>query len=117
VKAEDVVVFPMATTCIDGRGQSNDLSAARSRFNSARDRGVAIEIYGVGHLDDVTYAIVLPIEELAQGEEMFLEDNVKVSVTATPTRVVVTRSRVRWWLIQARYRRRFRDAGVTFRAA
>jgi hypothetical protein len=115
--ADQVVVFPMRTTCIYRPGRPDEHGAARARFDSARDRGVAIEIHGVGHLEAATYAVVRPIEVLGQGEAMFLEDNVKVVIAATPTRVVVTSSRVRWWAIETRHRRWIRSIGAPLDAA
>ena len=113
---EHVIVFPMITTYVYRPGKVNDLGVARKEFEAIRDKGKVIEVHGVGHVNGVTYGFVGPIEVLAQGEDMFLEENVKICISGTPTEMVVTRSRFRWWTIAARNRRWRRRIDAAFRA-
>jgi hypothetical protein len=114
VDLTQVIVFPLTATFIYLPRRSGDLERARRTFDSTRDRGLAIEIYGVGFRDDTTYAAVRPTEELAQREAMFLEDNVKVGIQGRPTPVTTVSSALQWWLVRRRYRRwvRRRDLGL-----
>ena len=105
VDLTQVIVFPLTATFIYLPRRSADFERARRTFDSARDRGLAIEIYGIGFRDDTTYAAVRPIEELAQGEPMFLEDNVKVGIQERPTPVTTVTAALHWWLVGWRYHR------------
>jgi hypothetical protein len=100
-----VLAFLPTTTFIYRPRQPGDIVGLRATFDAASVRGVPVEVAGLGCADGVTFAIVRPIEELAQGEDMFLEDNVKISLPAVPPSLVVVTSPLRWWFTLARYRR------------
>ena len=117
VDLDQVLVFPLTAKFIRLPRQPDHLAGARRTFDSARDRGLPIEVYGIGCHDGTTYVTVRPIEELAQGEAMFLEDNVKVSIEGRPTRVVTVRSRLYWWLVGWRHRRWVRRRDLSLSAA
>src|SRR6266700_1915764 len=71
VDLDQVFVFPLTAKFIRLPRHSDHLAGARRTFDSARDRGLPIEVYGIGCHDGTTYVTVRPIEELAQGEAMF----------------------------------------------
>src|SRR4051794_8332970 len=75
VDLSQVIVVPMKVTFIYLTRRSGDFERARLTFDSARDRGLPIEIYGAGFRDGTTFATVRTIDELGQGEAMFLEEN------------------------------------------
>jgi hypothetical protein len=92
VDLTQVIVFPLTATFIYLPRRSGDCERARLTFDSARERGLPIEIYGAGFRAGTSFVSVRVIEELGQGEAMFLEDNVKVVIQGRPTPVVTVTS-------------------------
>jgi hypothetical protein len=86
-------------------GQFEPEQVARARYRSATANCAAVRIGAVGIVRGMTLAAVWPIHELGQGEEMFIEDGVKVDVPASAPVVTLTNSRLRWWWIRRAYRK------------
>jgi len=60
--------------------------------------------YACGQDDTRTYAFVEAVEELGQGEDMFVSDGLKVASQADATKTYVTSSSFWWWLHRRSYR-------------
>ncbi len=65
-------------------------------FICAQRSGSPVELYGAGYHRGTTYAHVRVIEELGQGEEMFLVEGVKICIIDPPPRVLVVRTSLLW---------------------
>ena len=104
VANEYVLSFPGNRTALFRPGDPGVFTSAEREFETARERALPVELYGVGFLNGVSYAFVRPISELAQGEAMFLEHNVKVSVAASPPTLFLVRARFWWSLLTYRHR-------------
>ncbi len=87
------------------RGQFDPEHFARAKYESAAAKCPAVRLGAVGIARGMTLAAVWPIDELAQGEEMFIERGVKIDVPAAEPGVTITTSCVRWWLIRRAHRR------------
>ena len=78
-------------------------NAAHIAFDSAADTCVAVRVGAIGRSGATTFAAVWPIHELGDGEEMFIEDGVKVNAPAEDLRVTIVRSRIKWRLTRWLY--------------
>ncbi len=103
VTHEHVLSFPGNKTALFRPSAPGISASAERQFEEARERGLPVELYAVGFFNSVTYACVRPIHELAQGEAMFLEHNVKVSVASSPPRLFLVRARFWWSLLRLRH--------------
>lgn len=100
VANEDIIVFPKRTYVFRPEAGRRSTEAARDVFELAMYDAVAVRVGAIGHRDGVTFATVWPIEQLAQGEEMFIERRVKVDAPSVPPRVVTVGFRWRWSLLK-----------------
>ncbi len=87
-----------------------DLSAegegtARRMFDVAARDCVAVRVGAIASTETTTFAMVWPIQELADGEAMFIHDSVKTDAPHENPAVTVVRSRLWWWVIESRYAR------------
>jgi hypothetical protein len=101
-----VLHFPMRATVVF-RSQSTRAgeSHARRVFHERYGVAPAISFYACGHDGTRTYAFVEAIEELGQGEDMFVSDGLKVSSQADESETYVTSSFFRWWFHRRSYRK------------
>lgn len=84
---------------------------ARRMFDLAARDCVAVRVGAVASSKTTTFAMVWPIQELADGEAMFIHDSVKTDAPDENPAVTEVRSRLWWWVIEshhARLRRRRR---------
>ena len=105
VKPEHVLHFPLRRTIVfrppsAGEGERQ----ARKVFCDRYSIAPAVLLYACGHDNTRTYAFVEAIEELAQGEDMFVSDGLKVASQADGTKTHVTSSSFWWWLHRRSYR-------------
>ena len=103
VAHEHVLSFPGNRTALFRPGAPGITASAERQFEEARERGLPVELYGIGFFNSVTYAYVRPLHELAQGKAMLLEHNVKVSVAHSPPRLFLVRTRFWWSLLCLRH--------------
>lgn len=99
-----ITSFPQRVFVYLPHGKFELEHAIRAEYEAALARYPAVRLGAVGIAGGLTLATVWPIRELGQGEEMFIDHGVKVNVPTQKTRVTITRSRLRWWLIRRAYR-------------
>jgi hypothetical protein len=68
-------------------------------FNAICQTRKVIHIRAIAFLGQTTYVTMTPIQELAQGESMFVERGSKISMPTAPPRVMKVNSGVLWWLL------------------
>ena len=117
VSPEHIVSFPGNRAALYRPSPPGYGSEPARSFEAARGRGLPVELYGVGYAAGVSFAVVRPIEELAQGEHMFLTEGVKVGVAANAPSVQVVRSSVLWSFLQFRHRRWLRRRNLAPKTA
>ena len=105
LESEHVLHFPLRATIVfrpqsRGEGERQARRVFRDRYGIAP----AVMFYACGHDNTRTYAFVEAIEELGQGEEMFVSDGLKVASQANATKTHVTSSAFWWWLHRRSYR-------------
>jgi hypothetical protein len=106
VRPDRVIHFPTRATIVfrpepDDEAESN----ARALFCERYGRASAILFYAPAHDETRTYAFVEAIEELGQGEQMFVSDGLKIAAQADATLTYITHSSFRWWLHRRSYRK------------
>jgi len=79
--------------------------SARAVFRERYGRASAILFFAPAHDETRTYAFVEALEELGQGEHMFVSDGLKIAAQAHATRTYITHSSFRWWLHRRSYRK------------
>jgi len=99
VQHDQVLYMPTIRTIVfrpepDGEAERR----ARSIFQQRYALAPAILFYAVGYLGDSSFALVEAVEELAQGEQMFVVDGLEIAARNQGERTEVTNSRLRWWL-------------------
>lgn len=103
---EHVLHVPLRATIIfrpkhAGEGEKHARKIFRERYGIAP----AVSFYACGHDASRTYAFVEPIEQLGQGEHMFVSDGLKVSSQADEAKTHVTDSSFWWWFHRRSYRK------------
>jgi hypothetical protein len=106
IEPEHVLHFPTRAAIIF-RPRSGDEGERRARrvFRDRYGAAPAILFYACGHDGTRTYAFVEALEELAQGEEMFVSDGLKISSQADGSKTYVTSSSFWWWFHRRSYRK------------
>jgi hypothetical protein len=92
VDESQIVSFPERVFVFLRGGQYEQERVARGKYDSAAAKCPAVRLGAVGIARGRTLAAVWPIEELGQGEEMFLEEGVKIDIPAAEPRLTITRS-------------------------
>jgi hypothetical protein len=106
IRADQVVHFPARSTIVFRPEPDAEAEAhARNVFKERFGRAPAISFYAPGHAGGRTFAYVEPIDELADGESMFVADGLKIAAQGDVVPTYVTSSRFWWWLYRANYRR------------
>lgn len=101
---QHVLHVPRRATIIFRSGEEGEKHARRI-FHERYGIAPAISFYACGHDASWTYAFVEPIEELGQGEDMFVSDGLKVSAQADEAKTLVTSSSFWWWFHRRGYRK------------
>ena len=118
VNVDDVRRLPGNRVALFRPTNSPDETLARTTFESGTARGLVIRLEGLGQTKGrATYATVELSDEPDQGEQMFLNEGVKVSVAEPPLTVVSVTSRFFWWLVQRSYERWRKRAADACRVA
>jgi hypothetical protein len=104
VKSADVIVFPQVAVFVFRPQRPVDLSLIRARFEKEYGAAPAIAFHSVAFAEEQTYAFVEAIDQLGQGEHMFVTDRLKLSAASEPPPLVVVRSQLRWWWVNRQYR-------------
>jgi len=104
IEACEVIEFPRFTIFVFRPSQSIDLADVRAVFEASYAVVPAVHFHGVAHANGHTFAFIRPIQELAQGEQMFVVDGLKLSVSSAPPRMVVVKSRLHWWWVNRQHR-------------
>ena len=106
VTPEQVLHFPLRATIIfrpepDGAAHTMASQLFERRYGAAP----AVSFYAPARDESRTFAFVESIEELADGEDMFVEEQLKIALQGAETRTYVTDSSVRWWVYRRQYER------------
>jgi len=117
VESADVIVFPQVAVFVFRPKRPVDLSVIRVRFEKEYGTAPAIAFHSVAFAKEQTYAFVEAIEELGQGEQMFVTEGLKLSAASEPPPLVVVRSRLRWWWVNRQYQAWLRARDRALRTA
>jgi hypothetical protein len=106
VRPDHIIHFPTQATIVfrpeaDDEAETN----ARAIFRERNGRAAAISFYAAAHDESRTYAFVEALEELGEGEHMFVSAGLKIAAQADATPTYVTRSSIWWWLHRRSYRK------------
>lgn len=106
VSPERVVHIPFRATVVF-RPEPDHLAAehASRLFREKHGQVPAILLYAVGHAGGRTFASIRVLEELAQGEDLFITDGLKIAAQGDESPTFVVRFRIAWWLHQRIYDR------------
>jgi hypothetical protein len=105
IQPEQALHVPLQSTIVfrpepDTAGEA----CARRVFAHNYGSAAAISFYSPGHASGKTFVYVEAIGKLADGEDMFVADGLKLATQGSSTQTHVIESRFRWWLYQRAYR-------------
>jgi hypothetical protein len=106
VQPKQVLYFPLRSTIVFRPEPDTAAEAcARHIFEHEYGSAAVISFYSPGHANGRSFAYVEAIDDLADGEEMFVADGLKVATQGSVTPTDVTKSRFWWWMYQRAYRK------------
>ena len=117
VDESHITRFPDRVFVFLRRGQFEPEHVVRAKYRLAAAKCPAVRLGAVGTVGTMSLVAVWPICELGAGEEMFIEEGVKIDVPAADPVVTITTSRVTWWVIRRAYRKWIERRDAALRTA
>lgn len=106
VRPDQVLYRPLRATIVFRPMPDAEAQAiARDVFHQNYGVAPAISFYAPAHDGTRTFAYVEAIQELADGEQMFVNEGLKIATPGAAAPTSVTNSSLWWWLYRRAYRR------------